>query len=419
LTKNADAIGGARALQGTLVRSPTALSPPAGLRRLPCGSLPASSRREYLPPHAVACPVSRVGVGIVANSEHLAWLKEGVEAWNERRTDVACPDLSGADLRGAALRGANLQGVNLQLANLTEAILEDVNLVRASLFVAQAGGANFLGTNLERADLQGALLAGAILVGANLRGAYLPDAKLTGADLSGADLSDADLSWAVLEGARLVGTYLEGANLTYCRVYGISAWDLMVDDNTKQANLIITPSHEPEVSVDNLKVAQFVYLILTNPEIREVIDTVAKKTVLILGYFGDKRKPVLTALRDALRLRGYVPILFDFEGPASRDLTETVSTLARLARFVIADLTDARSIGHELSHFIPDLPSVPVQPLILEGQREYGMFEHWVRYPWVLTPYTFADQEALLSVLSERVITPAEAKANELVPPKR
>ena len=54
------------------------------------------------------------------------------------------------------------------------------------------------------------------------------------------------------------------------------------------------------------------------------IDTIGKKAVLILGRFTDERKAVLEAIREELRQRDYIPILFDFAKPASRDLTETV-----------------------------------------------------------------------------------------------
>jgi hypothetical protein len=36
------------------------------------------------------------------------------------------------------------------------------------------------------------------------------------------------------------------------------------------------------------------------------------------------------------------------------------------------------------------------------------------RHPWVLEPYSYASPEQLIANLSERVITPAEAKAREL-----
>jgi hypothetical protein len=52
----------------------------------------------------------------------------------------------------------------------------------------------------------------------------------------------------------------------------------------------------------------------------------------------------LDALREELGKRNYLPILFDFSVPATRDITETVSLLARMARFLLADITDAKSI---------------------------------------------------------------------------
>ena len=202
-------------------------------------------------------------------------------------------------------------------------------------------------------------------------------------------------------------TDLTGADLTGCRIYGVSAWGLKLE-GAKQQNLVITPADEPEITVDNIEVAQFIYLMLNNQKIRDVIDTITSKAVLILGRFTDERKAVLDALREELRKRNYLPILFDFAVPATRDITETVSLLARMARFVVADITDARSIPQELAVIVPDLPSVPVQPLLLEGSDEYGMFEHFKRYPWVLETYRYPSSERLIADLGERVIGPAE-----------
>ena len=61
----------------------------------------------------------------------------------------------------------------------------------------------------------------------------------------------------------------------------------------------------------------------------------------------------------------------------------------------------------------PGPPSVPVQPLLLASQREYGMFEHFKRYPWVLEPYLYDDQDGLLAAITDKVIGPAETRAKE------
>jgi hypothetical protein len=98
--------------------------------------------------------------------------------------------------------------------------------------------------------------------------------------------------------AMLADTDLTGADLTGCCVYGVSAWGLKLH-GTKQQNLVITVPGDPTVTVDNIEVAQFIYLMLNNQKVRDVIDTITSKVVLILGRFTDERKAVLDALPQA------------------------------------------------------------------------------------------------------------------------
>src|SRR6266702_419138 len=247
----------------------------------------------------------------------------------------------------------------------------------------------------------------------DLSGADLSRSNLSGADLSNANLSRADLSNANLSRASLIETNFTNATLSNCHIYGTSVWNVRLQ-GAKQNDLIISRHGEAIITVDTLEVAQFVYLLLNNEKIRDVINTLTTKSVLILGRFTPERKAILDAIRVVLRQHNYLPILFDFDQPNTRDITETVTTLARLARFIIADLTDAKSIPQELAFIVPDLPSVPVKPLLLSSQHEYGMYEHFTRYPWVLPIFYYTDQTSLLQSLKEQVIDPAEQKAKEL-----
>jgi uncharacterized protein YjbI with pentapeptide repeats len=252
------------------------------------------------------------------------------------------------------------------------------------------------------------------LVAIDLRGADLSGADLRGAVLREADLRGADLSEADLSGAVLVVSDLSGAKLRDCHIFGISVWDIKTDENTEQTNLIISNRDSPILTVDNLKVAQFIYLLLNNEEIRHVIDTITSKVVLILGRFTPERKPLLDALREALRRHDYLAVMFDFDKPASRGYTETITMLARMARFVIADLTDAAEVRLELREIVPHLPSVPVQPLILASQAEYVTFEDFKPYRWVLKPFRYKDPAHAIRSLPTKVLAPAEAKLTKM-----
>jgi Pentapeptide repeats (8 copies) len=137
----------------------------------------------------------------MANDEHVAMLKKGVDAWNAWRSenpDIR-PDLSNADLREANLRGADLSEANLSEASLFEANLSEANLWRANLlgaFLGEAnpGGANLRGAHLSWANLMKANLSQADLSEASLTKASLGVANLRGANLSEANLGGADLS---------------------------------------------------------------------------------------------------------------------------------------------------------------------------------------------------------------------------------
>jgi uncharacterized protein YjbI with pentapeptide repeats len=316
-------------------------------------------------------------------------------------------DFSDADLRGASLFGAYLREANLSRANLSEANLSRANFFWPDIGVAKPSEPTVPWQLVKSWDAP----SGANLSGANLSRANLSGADLCRANLSGANLSGANFSWANLSGANL-----SGADITGCCVYATSTWDVLLEKTT-QANLILTAPADPggsSITVDNLEVAQFIYLLLNNQKIRRVIDTITSKVVLILGRFSPERKLILDAVRNQLRAYDYLPVLFDFEKPTNRNFTETVKTLAHLAHFIIADLTDPSSIPQELQAIVPTL-SVPVQPLLLKEKQEYAMFVDFLKtYHWVLPIYYYTDQANLLASLKERVIAPAEQKAMEL-----
>ena len=194
---------------------------------------------------------------IVADSEHLALIEQGVTTWNHwyKNNPKVVPDFSGANLsqlnlQGIDLRGANLTQVNFSNTDLSEANLTQANLNRASLLKANLSKANLSKANLDyvifsqatinrqtlidrkslqiykivnnfpldrnfsQCDLSNSNLFRVNFTGADLSNANLSNANLTNATLSEAYLTGADLSNANLTNANLTNTYLSHANLT-------------------------------------------------------------------------------------------------------------------------------------------------------------------------------------------------------------
>jgi uncharacterized protein YjbI with pentapeptide repeats len=379
------------------------------------------------------------------------------------RTNFINVDLSRAILTGAHLVEANLSGTrlsqtNFERADLREAILCGANgsarftqarmdrvdmsggnfdnsdfsgatMVDSLLEKVSAQGAHFIATDLRRSNLSWSIFQSseysfgkgktridrADLSQAILNNTNMSYAVLTGANLSGADLTNANFTLAVLEEVRMIKTILSGTTLTGSSVYGISAWDLCIDEHTVQGDLNISKIGETAISVDDLEVAQFMYMLMNNAGLRRVIDTITSKVVLVLGRFSETRKPVLDAIRVALREQKFdlVPIVFDFDKPASRTTAETVATLAGMARFVIADLSDAKSVLQELGKIVPSMPSLPVQSLIVDSQEEPGMLDFFQHYPWFLKVQRYSGLPDLLERLDD-IIAPAMSMSKQI-----
>jgi uncharacterized protein YjbI with pentapeptide repeats len=331
--------------------------------------------------------------------------QESHEQWNRWRSRTGeVPDL----------RGGNLGDLDLRFLDLTGARLRGANLSAAMIRTGQLRSADLRDSNLRHTDLSYADLRGA-----KLRNAQLNHTLLTGADLRGADLRRAFLVGTALNQARL-----QGADLTGAVVWGVGAWDMEFDARTRQQGLIVAPGLEPldyipqaylrgkdRIRVNDLDVAHFVSLLIENPRIGRVINAAAERVVLLLGRFVGRERRVLAALRQALPDFGYVPVVFDFEEPDNRDTIETVSILAGLSSFVIADLSQPRSTPLEAHLVIPSI-AVPFVPIVRAGEAPFSMFTALQRkYRWVLPTVPYRSEASLVRKLRTAVIEPAERAA--------
>ena len=382
----------------------------------------------------------------MANRDHLERLTSRFGGWNDWRSENPhiIPDLRGANLEGQLLTWKDLSDADLSHANLNSADLRKANLARAKMQLASIYDAHLNDATIEGADFNGSVIIRSSFAGARMRGVKLwaeiqrtsfQHALLQGTDLSGvrfhgcdftaADLTDTNLSGAGIFGssleetafnranmdridltgsrlvraqladcrirdARLINTALiqtdlTGADITGCEVYGSSVWDVATNEHTRQDGLIVHGPGKPKIAVDDIEVAQFIYLLLRREKIRNVIDTITSKAVLILGRFTPERKAVLEALAEELRYHQLLPIVFDFEGPATRDLSETIKILAGLSLFVIADVSNPRSSPLELQASVPDY-QIPFVPIIQEGEEPFAMLDDLKKYSWVLKP---------------------------------
>ncbi len=389
----------------------------------------------------------------MANTQHLDILQQGGKAWNRWRETASElePDLSGANLKGADLRNFDLRCVNLMEANLRDVKFHWASLHQAHLRKADLKGAMFVETdlskanfcwadlreasfkrvNLRNADLSWANLKDASLREVNLqqanlrntdfrcatlrevdlnhvdlREAYLSSAEFIDVNLEGADLREADL-----RGAHLLKAVLKHADLSECHIYGISAWELTIDDTTNQRDLVLTDWDEPTVTIDGFNVAQFMYLFLHTPQIPSIFEAVTSQIVLIIGRFGTERKAALDTLRAALRDRHYLPLLLDFKKPDSRNFLSMLKILGHVSRYILADFTQPQTML-DAAEYLVTTTRIPFLPLLAAEELQEPPLLPRLRaqYSNILPTFIYANTAELSALFDQQILSPLQAR---------
>lgn len=306
-------------------------------------------------------------------------LMQGAKTWNAWRernpgpVSFAAPHWYDSPGRGGKqIKGRNrvtLSGMNLSRVSIHRAFAEGLHL-RDSVFE----DAHFEEGDFSRADFGGA----------TFRNTKFNKTVLTGAHFDGATFVNCNLNRV-----NLVGASFHVKEITETVVYGIAAWDLQTSDDMKQSKLVIERTYElysdliqqgkVPMMVDDIELAQFVYYLSNHKKMRDALNILNDRGVLLLGRFKDGGLERLYAMREWFQRKGYMAMIFDFARPDNLSLTETVVTMAGLSKFVIVDLSGS-SVPAELQAILSQIK----KPVLAFG-NPYALFPDLVDQTSVVT----------------------------------
>lgn len=340
-------------------------------------------------------------------------LIKGADFWNSWRKDNPSEKIK---FRYFRFRDMNLDhidfsGVDLATCRFLNSSFKDSNFKDSNLRDTVFKNSKFQDSNFDKA-----IISKADLSGGNFENCSFDNATFSGSVIAGANFKNAKLTNVNLRTTRILFSDFRGTQIVNAKIYGISAWDLLFDENTIQEDLVIDRKElNGVITVDNLEIAQFIYLIYSNEKIRDLIDTLTTKAVLILGRFTEERKKTLLYLKEELRNNDYVPILFDFTKPENRDYIETVLAIAHLSKFVIADLSDARIVLEELPHIARNL-TIPIKPILLKEQYEpITLYNLRRNHKTILETLVYSTDEEIHSRFQVEVVNECEKMFDELI----
>ena len=252
-------------------------------------------------------------------------------------------DFSGMNLSGALILKAFAEGLTLRNCIFENTVFEEGDFSRADF-----SGATFRNTRFNKTIFTGANFDGATIVNCNLNR------------------------------INLVGASFRVKEITETVIYGIAAWDLVTSEESKQSRLVVEKTYELysdliqqekiPMMVDDIELAQFIYYLSNHKKMREAINILNDKGVLLLGRFKDGGLKRLYTVLELLRGKGYMPMIFDFTRPDNLSLTETAVTMAGLSKFVIVDLSGS-SVPAELQAIL-----IQIKKPVLAFGNPYALF---------------------------------------------
>ena len=316
-------------------------------------------------------------------------------AWRERNPGPVhfakphwydSPGPGGLQVKG--MNHVNFSGMNMSGVSIYNAFAEGLNL-RDSVFED---------THFEEGDFSGA----------NFDGATFHNTKFNKTILTGAHFDGATFVNCNLNRVNLVGASFHVKEITETVVYGIAAWDLQTSDDMKQSKLVIERTYDlysdliqqgkVPMMVDDIELAQFVYYLSSHKKMRDALNILNDRGVLLLGRFKDGGLERLYTMREWFQGKGYMPMIFDFARPDNLSLTETVVTMAGLSKFVVVDLSGS-SVPAEL------------QAILSQSKKPVLAFGH----PYALFP-DLADQTSVVTIEGDesKLLGSLEDKLSEL-----
>ena len=316
----------------------------------------------------------------MSNDNHSEIVMQGAAVWNtwrEQNPDRVsfvkphwydCPGRGGVQMKGR--NRLNFSQMNLSYVSIHGAFAEGLNLRNS----------RFENSNFSDGDFSGADFDGAIF-----RNTTFSKTILTRASFDNATFVNCNLNRV-----SLVGASFRVKEITETVIYGIAAWDMATSDEMKQSKLVIEQTHEfysdliqrghIPMMVDDIELAQFVYYLSNHKKMRDALNILNEKGVLLLGQFKGGGLDRLYTIRDWLQRKGYMAMIFDFERPDNLSLTETVVTMAGLSKFIVVDLSGS-SVPAELQAILTQIK----KPILAFGD------------PYALFP-DLADQTSVRSI---------------------